>query len=62
MLRDGLIGGGAVALATLAISPLLIWLLRLDGWGSLALAAAAFWLIKPARTLSSAACVPEVSL
>lgn len=42
MLRDGLIGGGAVALATLAISPLLIWLLRLDGWGSLVLAAAAF--------------------
>lgn len=42
MLRDGLIGGGAVALATLAISPLLIWLLRLDGWGALVLAAAAF--------------------
>lgn len=42
MLRDGLIGGGAVALATLAISPLLIWLLRLDGWGSLLLAAATF--------------------
>jgi O-antigen/teichoic acid export membrane protein len=40
MLRDGLIGGGAVALATLAISPLLIWLLRLDGWGALVLAAA----------------------
>lgn len=42
MLRDGLIGGGAVALATAAISPLLIWLLRLDGWGSLLLAAATF--------------------
>lgn len=42
MLRDGLIGGLAVALAALAISPLLIWLLRLDGWGSVALAAAAF--------------------
>jgi O-antigen/teichoic acid export membrane protein len=42
MLRDGLIGGGAVALATLAISPLLVWLLRLDGWASLLLAAAAF--------------------
>jgi O-antigen/teichoic acid export membrane protein len=42
MLRDGLIGGGAVALATTAISPLLIWLLRLDGWGSLLLAAATF--------------------
>lgn len=42
MLREGLIGGGAVALATLAISPLLIWLLRLDGWASLLLAAAAF--------------------
>jgi len=40
MLRDGLIGGGAVALATLAISPLLMWLLRLDGWGALVLAAA----------------------
>jgi O-antigen/teichoic acid export membrane protein len=40
MLRDGLIGGGAVALATLAISPLLVWLLRLDGWGALVLAAA----------------------
>jgi O-antigen/teichoic acid export membrane protein len=39
---DGLIGGGAVALATLAISPLLVWLLRLDGWASLLLAAAAF--------------------
>lgn len=42
MLRDGLIGGVAVALATLAISPLLIWLLRLDGWASLLLAAATF--------------------
>jgi O-antigen/teichoic acid export membrane protein len=42
MLRDGLIGGVAVALATLAISPLLMWLLRLDGWGSLLLAAATF--------------------
>jgi len=42
MLRDGLIGGGAVALATLVISPLLIWLLRLDGWGALLLAAATF--------------------
>jgi O-antigen/teichoic acid export membrane protein len=42
MLRDGLIGGGAVALATLLVSPLLIWLLRLDGWGALLLAAAAF--------------------
>ena len=40
MLRDGLVGGGAVALATLAISPLLMWLLRLDGWGALVLAAA----------------------
>lgn len=40
MLRDGLTGGGAVALATLAISPLLVWLLRLDGWGALVLAAA----------------------
>ena len=42
MLRDGLVGGAAVALATLAISPLLIWLLRLDGWASLFLAALAF--------------------
>jgi O-antigen/teichoic acid export membrane protein len=40
MLRDGLIGGGAVTLATLTISPLLVWLLRLDGWGALVLAAA----------------------
>lgn len=40
MLRDGLIGGGAVALGTLAMSPLLVWLLRLDGWGALLLAAA----------------------
>ncbi len=42
MLRDGLIGGMAVAVATLAVSPLLIWLLRLDGWASLLLAAATF--------------------
>lgn len=42
MLRDGLIGGIAVAAATLAISPLLVWLLRLDGWASLLLAAATF--------------------
>ena len=40
MLRDGLIGGAAVALGTLAMSPLLVWLLRLDGWGALLLAAA----------------------
>ncbi|MBM3685724.1 MAG: hypothetical protein FJW85_01795 [Actinobacteria bacterium] len=42
MLRDGLVGGIAVALATLAVSPLLMWLLRLDGWASLLLAAATF--------------------
>jgi O-antigen/teichoic acid export membrane protein len=42
MLRDGLVGGIAVAGATIAVSPLLIWLLRLDGWASLLLAAAAF--------------------
>lgn len=42
MLRDGLIGGLAVAVATLAVSPLLVWLLRLDGWASILLAAATF--------------------
>jgi len=42
MLRDGLIGGLAVAAATLAISPLLVWLLRLDAWAALILAALAF--------------------
>ncbi len=42
MLRDGFIGGLAVAAATLAVSPLLMWLLRLDGWASVLLAAAAF--------------------
>lgn len=42
MLRDGLIGGLAVAAATVVVSPLLVWLLRLDGWVSILLAAAAF--------------------
>jgi O-antigen/teichoic acid export membrane protein len=42
MLRDGLIGGFAVALAAVAISPLLMWLLRLDSWATLLLAAATF--------------------
>jgi len=42
MLRDGLVGGVAVAIATLAVSPLLMWLLRLDGWASLVLAALTF--------------------
>lgn len=42
MLRDGLIGGIAVAVAALAVSPLLMWLLRLDAWASLLLAALAF--------------------
>jgi O-antigen/teichoic acid export membrane protein len=42
MLRDGFIGGVAVAVATVAVSPLLMWLLRLDGWLSLLLAAATF--------------------
>lgn len=42
MLRDGFIGGVAVAVATLAVSPLLVWLLRLDGWASILLAAATF--------------------
>ena len=42
MVRDGLIGGLAVAAATLAVSPLLVWLLRLDGWAALLLAALAF--------------------
>ena len=39
MLRDGLIGGVAIAVATLVISPLLVWLLRLDAWASVLLAA-----------------------
>lgn len=42
MLRDGLLGGFAVAMATLAVSPLLVWLLKLDGWLSILLAAATF--------------------
>lgn len=42
ILRDGLVGGIAVAAATIAISPLLMWLLRLDGWIPLLLAALAF--------------------
>lgn len=42
MLRDGLIGGLAVAGATVIVSPLLVWLLRLDGWSSVILAALAF--------------------
>jgi O-antigen/teichoic acid export membrane protein len=42
MLRDGLIGGIGVACATLIVSPLLMWLLRLDAWASLVLAALAF--------------------
>lgn len=42
ILRDGLIGGAAVAAATVLVSPLLIWLLRLDSWAALLLAAAAF--------------------
>lgn len=41
MVRDGLVGGLAVAAATLAVSPLLVWLLRLDGWAALLLAALA---------------------
>lgn len=42
MLRDGLVGGLAVAAATVVVSPLLVWLLRLDGWASILLAAATF--------------------
>lgn len=42
MLRDGLVGGVAVTVATLVVSPLLVWLLRLDGWLALVLAAIAF--------------------
>lgn len=42
ILRDGLVGGCAVAAATLLVSPLLMWLLRLDGWAPLLLAALAF--------------------
>lgn len=42
MLRDGLIGGCAVAAATLVVSPVLVWLLRLDGWLALLLAAVSF--------------------
>lgn len=42
MLRDGLVGGCAVTLATLIVSPLLVWLLRLDGWLALVLTAIAF--------------------
>jgi len=39
ILRDGLIGGAAAAAATLVISPLLMWLLRLQGWLPLLLVA-----------------------
>ena len=39
ILADGLVGGIAVALATALISPLLMWLLRLDGWLPLLLTA-----------------------
>lgn len=42
MLRDGFIGGLAVAAATIAVSPLLVWLLRLDGWASILVAAITF--------------------
>jgi len=42
MLRDGLLGGVAVAAATIVVSPLLVWLLRLDGWLSILLAALTF--------------------
>lgn len=42
ILRDGLVGGAAVAAATLVVSPLLMWLLRLDAWVPLLLAALAF--------------------
>lgn len=42
ILRDGLIGGLAVATATILISPLLMWLLRLQGWLPLLLAAVTF--------------------
>jgi O-antigen/teichoic acid export membrane protein len=42
MLRDGLIGGLGVTVATLVVSPLIVWLLRLDGWAALALTALAF--------------------
>ena len=42
ILRDGLLGGVAVTLATIAISPLLMWLLRLDAWLPLLLAAVSF--------------------
>ncbi|MGI9196267.1 MAG: oligosaccharide flippase family protein [Candidatus Nanopelagicales bacterium] len=42
ILRDGLIGGLAVAGATVLVSPLLLWLLRLDAWGPILLAAVAF--------------------
>ncbi len=42
ILRDGLIGGMAVAGATVAVSPLLMWVLRLDAWLPLLLAASSF--------------------
>lgn len=42
ILRDGLVGGVAVTAATVAISPLLMWLLRLDAWLPLLLAAVSF--------------------
>lgn len=42
ILRDGVIGGLAVAVATIVVSPLLLWLLRLDAWGPILLAAVAF--------------------
>ena len=42
ILRDGLIGGLAVSTATILISPLLMWLLRLQGWLPLLLAAVTF--------------------
>ena len=42
ILRDGLIGGTAVAAATVLVSPLLMWLLRLQGWLPLLLAAVTF--------------------
>lgn len=42
ILRDGLVGGIAIAVATVAVSPLLMWLLRIDGWLPLLLVAIAF--------------------
>lgn len=42
ILRDGLVGGVAVATATILVSPLLMWVLRLQGWLPLLLTALTF--------------------